>query len=63
MKTGMPSNIADILVAKASSVVTPLKLFVKLAIGFFGFGEIAEFFYRLFHNENIGLAANLSERI
>ncbi len=61
MKTGMPSNIADILVAKASSVVTPLMLFVKLAIGFFCLGKTRESRYRSLHNQIIALAVKLSE--
>jgi hypothetical protein len=39
------------------------QLFVKLPIGPFSLGETAKSFCRLFHDENINLAASLSERI
>jgi hypothetical protein len=40
------------------------QLFVKLAIGFFGIGEIAKLSYRFVHvRKSISLAATLSERI
>jgi hypothetical protein len=39
------------------------ELFVKVAVGFFSFAEAAKFFCGLFHDENINLAAMLSERI
>jgi len=39
------------------------EFFVQIAIRFFGFGETMEFLRRSFHNQNIDLAAVLSERI
>jgi len=39
------------------------ELFVKIAIRFFSLSEGAKFLCLLFHHENIGLAAALSERI
>jgi hypothetical protein len=39
------------------------EFFVKIAIRFFSLCEIAKSFCRLSHNENISLAAALSERI
>jgi hypothetical protein len=39
------------------------EFFVKIAIRFFSLGETAKSFCRLSHNENISLAAALSERI
>ena len=39
------------------------EFFVKIAIRFFSRSEPAKFFCRLFHDENISLAATLSERI
>jgi hypothetical protein len=38
------------------------KLFVKIAIGFFGLGKAAEYFGDLLHGNIINLAAQLSER-
>jgi len=37
--------------------------FVEVAVGFFSFAEAAKFFCGLFHDENMNLAAALSERI
>jgi hypothetical protein len=39
------------------------EFFVKIAIRFFSLSETAKFPCRLFHDENINLAAALSERI
>jgi len=39
------------------------EFFVKIAIRFFSLCETAKSFCRLFHDENISLAAPLSERI
>ena len=39
------------------------KLFVEIAVRLFGLGETAKFLCRLLHDENINLAAVLSERI
>jgi len=39
------------------------EFFVKIAIRFFSLSEAAKFFCLLFHDQNIGLAAALSERI
>jgi len=39
------------------------KLFIEIAIRFFSLSEIPKSFGRFFHDENIRLAAGLSERI
>jgi hypothetical protein len=39
------------------------EFFVKVAIRFFSLSKAAKSFCRLFHGENISLAATLSERI
>jgi hypothetical protein len=39
------------------------EFFVKIAVRFFSVGETAKFLSRFFHNQNIDLAAVLSERI
>jgi hypothetical protein len=39
------------------------ELFVEIAVRFFSLGETAKFLFRLLRNENIDLAARLSERI
>jgi hypothetical protein len=39
------------------------ELFVKIAIRLFSVGETTKFLCRFFHNQNIDLAALLSERI
>jgi hypothetical protein len=39
------------------------EFFIEIAVRLFSFGETAKFFCRLFHEQNIDLAAVLSERI
>jgi hypothetical protein len=39
------------------------EFFIKIAVRFFSLGETAKSFCRLLHDENISLAAALSERI
>ena len=39
------------------------ELFVEIPVRFFSLSETAKFFCRLLHDENISLAAALSERI
>ena len=39
------------------------QFFAKIPIRFFSFAETAKFLCRLFHSQNIDLAAVLSERI
>jgi hypothetical protein len=39
------------------------EFFVEIAVRFFGLRETAKFLCRFFHNQNIDLAAVLSERI
>jgi len=39
------------------------EFFIKIAVRFFSLSETAKFFCRLLHDENISLAAALSERI
>jgi hypothetical protein len=46
-----------------SQMFVTREFFIEIAVCFFCFGETAKFLCRFFHDENINLAAVLSERI